>query len=78
MSRTIETIIENYITGNLKDAKRLAKRTSEHMIVEALCAEYGKGVAEATYIASQIKGGNWLKIGGGIYWKPKHKEKGKA
>ncbi len=56
MSRIIESVIENYLNGNLTDAKSQAKRTSERMIIEALRVDYGRGEAEANAVAAYLKG----------------------
>jgi len=49
--------IENYINGNLSDAKRLAKRLSRPALRDALQTEYGKGLKEAVLIVDFLKDG---------------------
>lgn len=51
----MQSMIENYVNGNLTDAKKQAKRFNELRIVSAL-REYGYGVESALAIAAFLKG----------------------
>lgn len=49
------TLIDNYINGNLTDAKRAAKHHSLQRLVDGLM-EYGYGLSAAYDIANYLKG----------------------
>ncbi len=55
MSNTIHTCIENFIIGNLKDAKRQAKRIDAFDLLESLVEDFGKTRHQATKIAYYLK-----------------------
>lgn len=55
MNKTREAI-DNYVNGNLTDAKRLAKRLSWVRLVNMLVNEYGKTTSAAQVIAGYLKG----------------------
>jgi hypothetical protein len=48
--------IENYINGNLADAKKGAKRVSYQKLRAALVDDYGKSLTAAGAIADFLKG----------------------
>lgn len=50
------TCIDNYINGNLMDAKRGAKRVSYQTLRDTLVEEYGKSLEAACAIADFLKG----------------------
>lgn len=52
----MNSLIENYINGNLTDAKRQARRHSFMSIVNALRDDFGKNAEEAVAIADFLKG----------------------
>ena len=56
MTRAIETAIENYLNGNLSDAKKQAKRIAWPNLYAALRRECGRGEDEATKITDYLKG----------------------
>jgi len=56
MTRATETAIENYLNGNLADAKKQAKRIAWPNLYAALRCEYGRGEAEAAKITDYLKG----------------------
>lgn len=49
-------LIENYINGNLSDAKKQAKRYSWQAIFKALRDDWGKTEREARAVADYLKG----------------------
>lgn len=51
----MNSLIENYINGNLTDAKRQAKRFNEHRLFQGL-RDYGYSVNAAMAIAAFLKG----------------------
>lgn len=51
-------MIENYINGNLSDAKRQAKRFSHQRIVACLVDGWGYSLGKATSLADYLKGRN--------------------
>lgn len=55
-TNTINAAIENFINGNLSDAKQLAKRPSWRTLFLTLRDRYGKSDAESTAIANYLKG----------------------
>jgi len=56
MTRAIETAIENYLNGNLTDAKKQVRRIAWPNLYAALRNDYGRGEAEATRITDYLKG----------------------
>lgn len=52
----MKTVIENYINGNLKDAKEGAKQCSLHRLRKKLREDYGYSCNAANAIASYLKG----------------------
>jgi hypothetical protein len=55
----MKSLIENYINGNLSDARKQAKKYSQSKIREALL-EYGFSELKAALVAA------WLKTGAGF------------
>lgn len=55
----MKTMINNYINGNLTEARQQAKRHSAGMIVVFLCHDYGYTTGKALAVA------RWLKTGKG-------------
>jgi hypothetical protein len=55
MTRAIESTIENYLCGNLTDAKKKAKRIAWPNLYAAL-RKYGRGEKEAEAITDYLKG----------------------
>ncbi len=53
---SLETILANYLNGNLTDAKRQAKRVSEMDLYTHLRHEHGRNEHEAKAIAAYLKG----------------------
>jgi hypothetical protein len=51
----MQNLIENYINGNLSDAKRMAKRYNEHRLFHGL-RDYGYGIEAAMAVAAFLKG----------------------
>ena len=59
----MKRLIENYINGNLDDAKRLAKRFSYWKIRCALVDDYGYSIEKAALTADYLKGADcWKEI----------------
>jgi hypothetical protein len=54
--KQVNSMIENYINGNLADAKKQAKRHSYAAIVRALAYDRGWGFVEAGAAAAFLKG----------------------
>ena len=52
----MKTLIENYINGNLSDAKRQAKRYSARAIIHALRRDYGFSLRKAMATEAYLKG----------------------
>jgi len=50
-----EAIIENYLNGNLADAKKAAKRKSWQSLYDCLRQEYGRNIPESRKIADYLK-----------------------
>lgn len=53
---SMKTLIENFINGNLKDAKLQAKRYSLRKISDSLQADYGYSEHKAIMTAYYLKG----------------------
>jgi hypothetical protein len=56
MKLALEKIINNYINGNLTDAKNGAKRTNIRALKDYMQEYYGYSVNKATMIALYLKG----------------------
>lgn len=53
----MQTMLENFINGNLTDAKRQAKRFSHSAIRNALMDDYGYSANKAALTADYLKTG---------------------
>ena len=58
----MQTMIDNYINGNLTDARRQAKRFSLASIRAALVDVCGYGFKKATLTAEYLKTGNGFQL----------------
>ena len=56
MAYSCRSIIDNYLNGNLTEAKRIAKRIAWPNLYAALRNDYGRGEVEATRITDYLKG----------------------
>ena len=58
----MNTTLNNYINGNIKDARRRARRFTQFDIAKALCSGYGYSMEKALLTALHIKTGQaWQK-----------------
>jgi hypothetical protein len=54
----METMIQNYINGNLKEARKQARRFTQNTIRHVLELDYGYSVHKASLVARWIKTGS--------------------
>jgi hypothetical protein len=60
--RAAEQIIDNYLNGNIQDAKAMARRASDATLLSVLMNDYGYSEEAAQAVV------NFLKYGGPTFW----------